>query len=62
MHGHNLDMNKLELEIFLMTELWDPGTDFQKKQYKHKIIECLGLEGTFRGHLAQQTCSEQGHL
>jgi len=28
----------------------------------HRIIECFGLEGTFRGHLAQPTCSEQGHL
>jgi len=28
----------------------------------HRIIECFGLEGTFRGHLAQTPCSEQGHL
>jgi len=28
----------------------------------HRIIECFGLEGTFRGHLAQPPCSEQGHL
>ena len=27
-----------------------------------KITECLGLEGIFRGHLAQPPCSEQGHL
>jgi len=27
-----------------------------------RIIECFGLEGTFRGHLAQPPCSEQGHL
>jgi len=26
------------------------------------FIECFGLEGTFRGHLAQLPCSEQGHL
>jgi len=29
---------------------------------KYRIIECFGLEGTFRGHLAQLPCSEQGHL
>jgi len=28
----------------------------------HRIIECFGLEGTFRGHLAQRPCSKQGHL
>jgi len=28
----------------------------------HRIIECSGLEGTFRGHLAQPPCSEQRHL
>jgi len=28
----------------------------------HRIIECFGLEGTFRGHLVQRPCSEQGHL
>jgi len=30
--------------------------------YIHRIIERFGLEGTFRGHLAQHPCSEQGHL
>jgi len=25
-------------------------------------MECFGLEGTFKGHLAQHLCSEQGHL
>jgi len=29
---------------------------------QHHRIECFGLEGTFRGHLAQPPCSEQGHL
>jgi len=28
----------------------------------NRTIECFGLEGTFRGHLAQPPCSEQGHL
>jgi len=28
----------------------------------HRIIECFGLEGTFRDHLAQPPCTEQGHL
>ena len=27
-----------------------------------RIIECFGLEGAFRGHLAQPPCSEQGLL
>ena len=30
--------------------------------YNHTIIECFGLEGMFRAHLAQPPCSEQGHL
>jgi len=44
-----------------MCSLWDSGchesTSFTKN---HRIRECFGLEGTFRGHLAQP--SEQGHL
>jgi len=28
----------------------------------HKIIECFGLEGTFKSHLVQPPCNEQGHL
>jgi len=28
----------------------------------HRIIECFGLERTFRAHIAQPPCSEQGHL
>jgi len=27
-----------------------------------RLVECFGLEGTFRGHLAQHPRSEQGHL
>jgi len=27
-----------------------------------RIIECFGLEQTFRGHLAQPPCSKQGYL
>ena len=28
----------------------------------HRILECFRLEGTFRGHLAQPPCSEQGYI
>jgi len=28
----------------------------------HRIIECFGLEGPFRGHLVQLACNKQGHL
>jgi len=28
----------------------------------HRILECFGSEGAFRGHLALPPCSEQGHL
>jgi len=31
-------------------------------QTHRRIIECFGLEGTFRCHPAQPPCSEQGHL
>ena len=27
-----------------------------------RIIDCFGLEGTLRGHLAQPSCGEQGYL
>jgi len=30
--------------------------------WNRRIIESFGLEGTFRGHLAQPPCSEQGYL
>jgi len=32
------------------------------ESWNHRNIECFGLEGTFRVHLAQHPCSEQGHL
>ena len=28
----------------------------------HRIIEWFGLGGTFKGHLVQPPCHEQGHL
>ena len=28
----------------------------------HRTIECFWLGGTFRGHVDQPPCSEQGHL
>ena len=28
----------------------------------HRITEWFGLEGTFKGHLVQPLCNEQGHL
>jgi len=27
-----------------------------------EFMKCFGLEGTFRGHVVQPPCSEQGHL
>ena len=27
----------------------------------HRITECFGLEGTFKGHVAQTPCNEHGH-
>jgi len=38
-------------------EPWIP-----KEMDIHRIIQSFGLEGTFRGHLAQPLCSEQGYL
>jgi len=31
-------------------------------QKYHRITESFGLEGTFKGHLVQPPCHEQGHL
>jgi len=31
-------------------------------EINHRMIECFGLEGTFRGHLAHPPCGEQGYL
>ena len=59
------------------TEPWDRGIFFLESQgfllvtvqlyayevaVNHRITECFGLEGTFRCHLVQPPCSEQGHL
>jgi len=36
------------------------GTNPQSQN--HRITECFGLEGTFKGHLTQPPCHEQEHL
>jgi len=28
----------------------------------HRIIECVGLEGTYKAHLVHSPCNEQGRL
>jgi len=37
-------------------------TEFCWRTVVNRIMEQFGLEGIFRGHLAQPPCSEQGHL
>ena len=32
------------------------------KPFNHRLVQWFGLEGTFRGHLVQPHCHEQGHL
>ncbi|KAK4815157.1 hypothetical protein QYF61_017598 [Mycteria americana] len=32
------------------------------KEFKSRIIDWVGLAGTFKGHLVQPPCNEQGHL
>ena len=49
------------LAWFCRSHARDGASDFHES-WKHQIIECFGLEGTFRVHLAQPRCSEQGHL
>ena len=46
-------------ELILVSILFEV---FIKEPGDHRIIECFELEGTFRGHLAQPPCSEQGYL
>ena len=36
--------------------------EFFKKDSVYRIIGWFGLDRTFRGHLVQPPCSEQGHL
>ena len=31
-------------------------------RFLHRLVEWFGLEATFKGHLVQPRCSEQGHL
>ena len=31
------------------------------ESYNHRNVESLELEGTFKGHLVQFSCNEQGH-
>jgi len=38
------------------------GRGDNKTTWAAGIIEWFGLEGTFKGHLVQPPCSEQGHL
>jgi len=33
----------------------------EKRSGRHRIIESLELEGTFKDHLVQLPCNEQGH-
>ena len=64
--------SSLHCFFFLPGEAWmglslpeeDEATlpDLQGLLADHRIIEYFGLEGTFRGHLAQPSCSKQGHL
>ena len=59
----NLLWKYMEKQAILFTQ-----TEFRKnnlgreKKKSYRIIKCFGLEGTFRGHLAQLPCSKQGHL
>ena len=48
-----------------MCSVWQKqelAVGFLKLISHDRIIECFVSEGTFRGHLAQPPCSEQGHL
>lgn len=45
MYGHKLDTNKSELEIFSMTELWDPRTNrFPEEMVRRDKVVCLEIE------------------
>jgi len=36
--------------------------EFSSSKADHRTIEWFGLEGTFKAHLVQLPCHEQGHL
>jgi len=56
---HHMSNTVKELEIFLSTQF---NFAFVLVMLTHRIIEWFGLERTFKGHLAQTPCREQGHL
>mgnify|MGYP001853282663 CR=1 FL=1 len=47
---------------FLRSSPGSPHKSLSASTHLHQFIESLELEGTFKGHLAQPHCSEQGHL
>ena len=48
-------------DISLLPVFWTVPQSPQLLKH-HQILECFGLEGSFRGHVVQPRCSEKGHL